>query len=707
MKELLNGSPFSRVPFFRITLVFVMGILVARFMDLTYWKSYYILLLLVGSYVVFFLAQLKMRRYKLGPLFGLVGLSALFMAGYICFLQKNPMYNMRHLVHVTSDVTMYEGVVVSEVQHKRMKEVIVAVRRVCVKDAWKKVSGKVKLEISHKKNISLDYGSVLLVYGRPEAMIKPSNPYEVDYNGQWYVQGVFHKQKVIDVEAKGYDYPSRFIKMTLQMRCYCTEKLRSYFTEEEAALGVVLALVLGVRSDLKSDVRDVYVQSGVMHVLAVSGLHVGLLYTLLLLLFYLLGWLFGSPGQYRFLALIFLWVYAFITGLSPSVLRAVGILSLIVLARWLQRDYHVINLLSAVAFFLLLYNPYFLFDLGFQLSFAAMFGIVTFYTPIAMLYTAENRYLRYWWQMTSVSLAAQIGTMPISMYYFHSFPTYFLLANWVMLPLAMVFLSLGGLILLFFWWPWGAAITAWLLERIVMVATKYLGYLSELPYGQIELFRISIWEIITYYAILSTLYIGIKKRRFLYLCMATGLICGSSGLTVYRNMKQKSQKCIIVYDVAPNRVVCFIEGNKATLVGDQTLQKCTSYYKYKIKPSLDRLGIEKVNQSAFYNTNEEKNFFHFWEGVQLRYWQQKYIVVVDKNCPGPPLTTSPFHIDLLVVEEDAVEDLTPWLMHCSIGLLVIGSSNTTGKKLALQASEHHIKYHDITEKGAFVHAFIN
>lgn len=197
---------------------------------------------------------------------------------------------------------------------------------------------------------------------------------------------------------------------------------------------VMTALVLGDKRELDPILRQQYADAGVVHVLAVSGLHVGVIYLLVSLL---LG--FFIPVRYAFtkslIVILFLWFYAFLTGLSPSVWRAATMFSLLTVGRNLGRITGIYHTIATSAILLLILEPRLLFQPGFQLSYAAVFGIVRYQPQIAGWWIPRHRWINSVWQLLTVSLAAQMITLPFTSYYFGQFPTYFLLANLLIIPL--------------------------------------------------------------------------------------------------------------------------------------------------------------------------------------------------------------------------------------------------------------------------------
>lgn len=233
------------------------------------------------------------------------------------------------------------------------------------------------------------------------------------------------------------------------------EVYRSWGLDEEVQ-AVIAALTIGDKSDLSTDLKNVYSAAGASHVLALSGLHVGILSGFLFLVFYPLTYWKRYGRMVRMLLVVtLLWGFAFISGLSSSVMRAVVMFSLYAFASCCSEErFSGIHSLALAAFLMLLYNPFFLFDLSFQLSFAAVASILAFYPLCTRGVVIQNRLLRYLFNLLCLSVSAQVGTLPFVLLYFGTFPTYFLLANLIVSPLAACILVLTLMALALSSVPW-------------------------------------------------------------------------------------------------------------------------------------------------------------------------------------------------------------------------------------------------------------
>lgn len=308
----------------------------------------------------------------------------------------------------------------------------------------------------------------------------------------------------------------------------CREALLNLFRDagfKGRELGVLSSLTIGYKIDLDKDTLQAYSASGAMHILAVSGMHVCLIYVVL-------TWVFAFLGRVRFgnvikavLLVLMVWYYAFLTGLSPSVLRASVMITFVGLGQLAQRKLNIYNSLAIAAFVLLLINPVDLMDVGFQLSFLAVLGIASLY-PVINNWVASNVVVNQIWSLVAVSISAQLATFPLSLYYFHQFPNYFLLSNLVVVPLAtlviygsIVLLVLSGLKLLLA--PLGFALyyMVWFLNEIVL-------WIERLPFSTLSNIHLNIYELLAWYAVtlFIVLYFMRKRAAFLIATLSSVLL---------------------------------------------------------------------------------------------------------------------------------------------------------------------------------------
>lgn len=429
-------------PLFRLTICLATGIFLFDTLwpenfSWPYWVAIWLLLVIVCGGVFWF------SRWRWRWLFGVMAGMAFFLWGGISVVHQ------RETVQYDWDgePAIYKGIVesVPEVRGKTFRaEVRVDVQRLS-NGNWKRIDrnillswmpdslskplacgdsvcfyAKVSYPFSEKELTRFDYGDYLLR--------KSISGTALAYAGNWRCTG---KPRSLSV--------SQLAKVCQQQ---VVDVYRSWGLDQDVQ-AVVSALTIGEKTDLTPELKAMYSAAGVSHVLALSGLHVGILSCILLWLFYPLTYLKHGRKILPFLVVCLLWFFAFISGLSSSVVRAVVMYSLYTFASFCSEErFSGMHSLVLAAFLMLIYNPFFLFDISFQLSFTAVFSILAFYPLFSRWLCIKNCVLRYVWNTLSLSVSAQLGTLPFILYYFGSFPTYFLLANLVVVILA------GGILML-------------------------------------------------------------------------------------------------------------------------------------------------------------------------------------------------------------------------------------------------------------------
>ena len=307
-----------------------------------------------------------------------------------------------------------------------------------------KQNGKVLLRLS--KNVTgnlLAEDDEIIVWAKAKQLNRPLNPHQFDYSKYMRAQEVYH-QLVIDNNFYKLPQPSRTINgLAATLRNNISNRLRLAGIKTNE-LGIIQALLLGDRKEVDPKIYANYKNAGATHMLAVSGLHIGIVLLFLNYLLQPLEYLRKGKQIKLLLVVILLWGFALIASFSASAVRAVSMFTFVAYALYLNRPSNTYNILSLSMFFILLvYNPKFLFQPGFQMSYLAVFFIVWVYPKLQLLWSPNNPILQKLWQLTSVSIAAQVGVLPISLYYFNQFPSLFFVSNLLVIPFLGLILGLG------------------------------------------------------------------------------------------------------------------------------------------------------------------------------------------------------------------------------------------------------------------------
>lgn len=279
-------------------------------------------------------------------------------------------------------------------------------------------------------------------------LIPPLNPHQFSYQDYLAKRGIYNQVFIEESQYKKLkNTRSSLVGLAAKFREKVQQSLQEYhFSKNEYA--VINALLLGQRQDISKELLQDYSRAGAIHILAVSGLHVGIILLLLNQLFQPLEKTKKSRILKAFLIVLLLWMFAFIAGLSASVVRAVTMFTFVAVGQIFQRKRIVEHSLIASMFFLLLIKPMFLFDVGFQLSYLAVFGIVWVQPLLYQIWQPKLKFIDKFWQLFTVSIAAQAGILPISLYYFHQFPSLFVLSNLVIIPFLGAILLVGIVVII-------------------------------------------------------------------------------------------------------------------------------------------------------------------------------------------------------------------------------------------------------------------
>ena len=272
------------------------------------------------------------------------------------------------------------------------------------------------------------------------------------------------------------------------------------------------ALCIADKSELTSTIKKEFSRAGASHILAVSGMHVGIIFTAISTLLGLISKRRNYTNISNLVAIIFLWFYAFICGLQPSIVRACTMFTVPIIAKILNRDNISFNCLLFTAFCMLIYDYSYLFNIGFQLSFLAVAGILLFQERIFNIFPLQNKILIWLWSMTSVSIAAQITTLPLTIYYFHNIPVLSLISNLFIIPLSTLLIYSSSMFLSLSYFPNNHFIIL-ITNKLSHALTSVIKYFSDISFAVVEHINISIFQVILLYIIILIIKYFLESKK--------------------------------------------------------------------------------------------------------------------------------------------------------------------------------------------------
>lgn len=437
---------FINYPIVRLSVCFTCGILCSRFeLFPPIWILGFtgIVILLLGLFWIVSRKQIRPTVF-----FGIFAYLCFIGLGYLNVQVRLPAWQPNHFSHSLSESA-------SELLEIKIRDILKSnaynsnyIGEV-VSLNGNPSEGKLLLNLRNDSvTPTLSIDDLVLISSRLEPIRSPLNPHQFDYSKYMATRSVYYSAKISEYQILKTHTGSRTIKgIASGVRDHILEKLqRTPIATNERA--IMQALVLGQKKDIDTAMYEAYAAAGAVHILAVSGLHVGILFLFFSALFSPLNRLPRGQLLQSVFVVLSLFGFAILAGWSPSVVRATVMFSLFALANILHRRTNTFNTLFLSFFLLLIIHPQWLFQVGFQLSYLAVFFILLIQPKLGALIRPRNYLFKKLWDIVSVSIAAQIGVLPLSLYYFHQFPGLFLLTNIVVLPFLGILLIGGILVVL-------------------------------------------------------------------------------------------------------------------------------------------------------------------------------------------------------------------------------------------------------------------
>ncbi len=429
---------------------------------------------------------------------------------------------------------------------------------------------KLRLLLYSKDSIPIDLSQLYALRCKPERIQNEVYPGAFDQERYYELQQISHRVFIDQTDIKvlgavkntGLGFASSLFHIKTKL-----SKLFSNALSPRAA-AIARALIIGERDGIDQELRSYFLATGAMHILAVSGMHIGLLILALLKVLALFSrWV--SRKQALLLVVLIVWYYAILTGLSASVLRSVFMFSVLLLSQLSGRQISNLNALFFSAFCLLLYDPLYLFDLGFQLSYLAMLGIYLYYELIKNWMVFKWRFVQQLWDGTALGLAATLTTLPLSLYHFHLYPNYAQIANLCLMSLSSFILILGMFFPLLQGLPFVDHLSAFVLETCIEWMLHIMRFFSEAPGAIAKGFDLPFWWVLLFWLLTFCWFygwLGLSKNSLKMMFLSTLILMS------YQKQQIIYRKEICYY--TNDGVLVVFEGNKAKAFGLKPAQKC-------------------------------------------------------------------------------------------------------------------------------------
>jgi competence protein ComEC len=680
----------GEIPFVILIIPFLLGITSGSFF-LSVIPITLLTAILVGLAVVFIILNLNYTRfglYKATWLGGSLITMILFLTGWVTVINYNELNNEHHFSKtqaqylivkinnepvVKGDIVRFTATVVQHINHNQPSP----------------TSGTLLISIKDSTARNLYYGDELLIPAKYNPVDPPFNPAEFNYKKYLAYQNIHYQAFFYPKQYKvvNTNTGNLVIAYSLRLRQHLVEKLKRNM-HDTSAIAVASTLILGYKADLSNDILQAYSKTGTIHVLSVSGAHVAIIYLLL-------GWALGFLNGYRYgkilkavLIITLIWYYSMLTGFSPAVCRAAVMISMIIIGKTYSRYINQLNILAISAFFMLLYNPYLITDVGFQLSYLAVGGLVVFQPMVYKWIKFKNKWIDKLWALCSVSIAAQVITFPLSAFYFHQFPVYFLISNLLITLPVMVIMYCGIVYLLVPQLPFISAALGYVLERSILIMNKVLTMIEHSPLASIGKIWLTTAEYLLAYAIIICFfYFLFDNKKWL---LKTGLV-----LMLLLSISISTKKVMALNDdhitflnLKKHRGIVFKSGDKAIILSD--IADDDKNYSYSVQPYLDSA---KIADTTIYTLSKNINAPFLKKANNLIQFKNKRILILDRQLQRAHLPNK-LKVDYLYLTGNPHITLNEFNKNYAYTMLVIDASNTDKgiADLTKQAITSHINY---------------
>jgi competence protein ComEC len=668
-------------PLAKISLAFIIGIVSFQYYKPSPIWVFGSVLFCVFLLLVFHLLSKTKNNFKL--IFGVLSLLTSLLLGVTSSIIHKETYNS---LHYTNQIKDYENqhlirLVINEKLKNTQKNTryISTIRSVDKQQSF----GKIILNIKKPNQIdSIKIGAELNVIGMLYKNKGSFNPNQFDYgkyleNQEIYAQ-VYANESQVKVIGKQKTIWSQFSNF----RTKIIENLAlSNFKKEE--LNILIALLLGQQQDISPEILKDYQYAGAVHILSVSGLHVG--FILMFITFLLKPMSNSKRNAILKLAviLISLWTYGILAGLSASVVRSVTMFSFVAIGIHLKRTVNIFHTLLVSMLLILLWKPSFLFDVGFQLSYLALFFILWLQPLLSNIWQPKNRIIQYIWDIVTVSTAAQIGAMPLSIYYFHQFPGLFFITNIIVLPLLGVIMIIGLIAIIIACFGIVPFVIAKPLEFLIEFLNSIIHWVATFEDFIIKNISFNKEMLIASYLVIIVSVLWFKKNTFQRLFLTLLSIISLQCVFIYTKFKAENTDEFIVFNA-----------KKHSIITERKNDLVTVYSNDSILENIDNnLAIQSYLIGNFCKIEEKKNIGN------LFYFKNKKILIIDSSSVYLEKTKP----DILIVINSPKINLLRVFESWKPEQVVIDGSNYKSYARLWEATcrKEKIPFHNTNEKGFY------
>ncbi len=700
-------------PFVRLIIPFISGIIIGiKFLPGLPVSTNILLVLIFCCFLIILLPQIFIT-YRTRWLFGIIVFLFLLFSSVklsqVRTLSNDPFF----FQNVKNKIDYYVADISEPLSEKnRSYKTILKLRYLKTAGKWIPCTGNICVYFKKDSTVSgLEYGDRIIFMSGINEIDPPQNPHEFDYRKYLARNNIYHQ---VFLENEDYIIIDKQKTNPVFAVAYSARKKLLHSLSDESLdhdeFAVASALLLGFKDELDPELRSAYSSAGAMHILCVSGLHVGVIFLVLNAILGFLGRIKYGDHIRMILLMLTVWFYAFITGLSPSVLRASCMISLIIISKSLNRHVNIYNVLAASAFILLMINPYMLGNIGFQLSYLAVTGIVSVYQHINSLWSTGFLITDKIWSICAVSIAAQLATFPLSLYYFHQFPNLFLLTNIIVIPLSSVIIYTGMAVFVFIPVNGAHAIILEVLSFLVKIMNALIRMIDNIAFSSSKMIHISEAEMSIIYLILILIVLFINLKKYNYIMLAGIGAIFFLEINISQAIEKYNQKYLFVYNIKNSSAYDFVSGNWNCFIADSLLMSDIKKQEYHIMNNWCSLGLKDPNKLVMNNKVIHEPITFSGIGLFKRnnfiYFQSTRILILDRSADVEPISEK-LRLDIIILSGNP--DITiNEIQECfSFKKIIIDSSNSRRKaeQWIRECGSLGVECYSVVHSGAYVCKF--
>ena len=696
MSKRIDVPIWKTAPFTRLLLPIVAGILLQWYLQIPLSVSVVGIVSFSMAYLLFLLLPIAFR-YKLRQLQAIILHLVIVCFGLLLTWQKDTRHTSDWFAQYYND-SDYLVVRINEplIEKAKSYKADGYVEAVIHNDSVISSKGKILVYFS-KDSLTpgLQYGDKILINKNLQPIKNSGNPGAFNYQRYAAFQSTYHNVFLKDKDwvKLGDKNINWFRQFIFTSRAQILSILQKNIPAGKDELGIAEALLIGYTNDLDKDLVQAYSNTGVVHIIAISGMHLGLIYVMLV-------WLFARiPGinQSKILQVVLilgcLWLFSLLTGAAASVLRSAVMFTFITIGKNFSKRSSIYNSLAASAFVMLCYNPYFLWDVGFQLSYLAVIGIIIFQRPIYNWVFIKNKWVDKVWKLMAISLAAQVLTFPICIYYFHQFPNLFLITNIIAVPLSslILFAEIGLIAIARI--PFVGAYLGKLIGWLVFAMNKIILWVSYLPFAVWDKIPATVLSTWLLYAVLFGLSMWLLNKNKVAFRFAIYTLLAFTVTQAFQNWQIQKQQKLIVYNVQQHRAIDFVSGNNYQFLGDSIMLVDAVLQNFHLKPG--RILLQLNNRTDSMPTVfHEQGFYYFGN---------KKVFIIDKPIRFGAVLQK-INVDIIIISKSPKLYMAQLASVFNCGRYVFDASNSLWKidKWQKDCEELHLRSYSVPENGAFV-----